>query len=75
MGATSQIVVATNGEYTYAIIQIVSVAQGVVYSAFIQDPNTLVVVKKLPYTDNVQNAANESNSGVPGKYIVDLNRK
>ncbi len=73
MGATYQVVVATNGEYTYAIIQIVSVAQGVNYFAFIEDYAGVQV--NLPYTDDVGNAPNDSNSGEPGKYIIDLNRK
>ncbi len=74
MGATYQVVVATNGEYTYAIIQIVSVAQGVNYFVKIDDQSG-TLVKDLPYTDDVGNAPNDSNSGVPGKYIVNLNRK
>ena len=71
---TYQIVVATNGEYTYAIIQIVSVIQGRVRPTYILDQSD-VVVKILPYADDIDNAPNDSNSGVPGTYIVDLNSK
>ena len=51
-----------------------SVIQGNFRPAYILDQSD-VVVKILPYADDVDNAPNDSNSGVPGKYIVDLNSK
>ena len=27
----------------------------------------------LPYSSNITNAATESNTGVPGEYVVDMN--
>ena len=70
-GTTYQIVIATNGEYTYAIIQFASVESGLAGNhivAFIGD--------YLSYSSDPSQAGNGgTNPDIPGKYIIDLNGK
>ena len=72
-GSTCQVVVATNGEFTYAIIQLAVVSSEIEYNSVgVLDMNGNLL-RTIPYADDVQNAASNSNSGVPGRYIIDLN--
>ncbi len=72
-GTTFQTVLATNGEYTYAIIQFASVESGLTGSdidGFISRSDD------FPYSSNPSEAGNGgTNPDIPGKYIIDLNGK
>ena len=65
-------ILATNGQYTYGILLFVSVEQGL---CFVYTAQVLAINKNyyFPYASDILNAAN--NTGVPGKYVVDLNGK
>ena len=71
-GTTFQTVIASNGEYTYVIIQFVSVESGLdEYDILATTGND-----DLPYNSNPSKAGNGgTNPDVPGKYIIDLNGK
>ena len=67
-------VLATNGQYTYCIILFVSVEPATSGdSAYTLIPS--VSLHRLPYASDIANAANNTNTGVPGKYILDFNGK
>ena len=71
-GTTYQTVIATNGEYTYAIIQFASVESGLAGD----DILALISSINLPYNSDPSQAGNEgTNPDIPGKYIIDLNGK
>ena len=69
-------VLATNGNYTFGIIQIVNVVRVSSQDeiAVVQDQSNSVILT-LPYSSNIDQAATMSNVGVPGKYVVDFNGK
>ena len=65
---------ATNGNYTYGIILFVSVEPAAINDeARVQLINTPIY--DLPYTSDILNAPMNSNVGVPGKYVIDMNGK
>ena len=71
-GTTYQTVIATNGEYTYAIIQFASVESGLTG----EDIRGRIGSIDLPYNSNPSEAGNGgTNPDIPGKYIIDLNGK
>ena len=71
-GTTYQTVIATNGEYTYAIIQFASVESGLAGGDILARIGEI----NLPYNSNPSQAANGgTNPDIPGKYIIDLNGK
>ncbi len=71
-GTTFQTVIATNGEYTYVIIQFASVESGLATGEI----GAVIGTEDLPYKSNPSQAANGgTNPDIPGKYIIDLNGK
>ena len=71
-GTTYQTVIATTGEYTYAIIQFASVESGLAANVI----KAFIGAVGLPYYSNPSQAANGgTNPDIPGKYIIDLNGK
>ena len=69
---------ATNGNYTYGIIQFVSVEPAAsndearVVNGYI---STSTQIYEFPYASDKLNAPTNSNVGVPGKYVIDMNGK
>ena len=68
---------ATNGNYTYGIIQFVSVepAANNHDEARVYNGYTFAQIYEFPYASDKLNAPTNSNVGVPGKYVIDMNGK
>ena len=65
---------ATNENYNYGIIQFVSVEPAASNDdAKVQRSGNHIY--DFPYASNVLNAPINSNVGVPGKYVIDMNGK
>ena len=65
---------ATNGNYNYGIILFVSVEPAAINDeARVERINTHLY--DLPYASDILNAPINSNVGVPGKYVIDMNGK
>ena len=70
---------ATNGNYSYGIIQFVSIEPAAnnhdearVVNGYISSSTQIY---EFPYASDKLNAPTNSNVGVPGKYVVDMNGK
>ena len=67
---------ATNGNYSYGIIQFVSVEPAASNDdAIVHNGYTSTQIYEFPYASDKLNAATNSNVGVPGKYVIDMNGK
>ena len=65
---------ATNGNYTYAIILFVSVEPAAINNdAHVERGGNHIY--DFPYASDILNAPINSNVGVPGKYVIDMNGK
>ena len=67
---------ATNGNYSYGIIQFVSVEPAASNDeARVYNSYTFAQIYEFPYASDKLNAPTNSNVGVPGKYVIDMNGK
>lgn len=73
--STFQIVLATNGRYSYLILLFVSVEAATRIGEFIAISLSDGTAFSLPYSNDIGNVTTLSNVGTPGKYVIDLNGK
>lgn len=70
---------ATNGHFSYLIIQFVSVEPVAATRGDVAQIELsfggVSTIEPLPYESNIANATTLTNVGVPGKYVIDLNGK